>query len=379
MITRRTFLKNLFGSIFFSKHLVKSNFLENFNIYSICGVYPLSGKYSYIGAKIKDVIDFTNFLIKTQHPLIVDFFGKKIDFTIASSFIDDKSKDYLNLFLGEKLSKENCIFIHGSYASELTFKLKYSCFLARVPLVNFISTASRLTSNFNDYFARTCANNRKILEKLVYDFLPKHFNGNFALLHAPNIYGYDILYILQNLLKANSLKNYFVFYQPVSSNTNFYNTIKFLKQKKVKTLILAIYLPAYKDLLEAMRDLDYDPLIITLVYARKSLLKNYKGFLENIKIFYVDHRGEKLKQKFLEINEVFKKKTSLNLNTNLARIFQGYLIALYPLMLGAKDRKSYIKILKNIYIPKEKLFLDWDDVRFINADNIGAKIEFKLW
>ncbi len=374
MISRREFLKGFFYSPifvdFFPKE--KKSFLCN------TGVYPLSGKYYYIGVEIKIIIEFVNYLIRIEHPLIIKFFGKNLK--IISSFFDDKSEEFIDTILGIKLKEHpNILFAHGSYASNLTEKLKYSCYISEIPLINFISTASKLTSTANNYFVRTCASNSKIIFKLIYDFIPKNFKGNFALLHAPNTYGYDVFFNVKKTLMFNFLRKFFVFYQPVTNLTNLKISAEILKKKEVNLLISALYLQDFRELLKHLDDIGYYPTIVSLTYASKNFLEDIKDIFNNFEIYYVDHRGSYLKDNFIKINEIFKSRTGLTLDTNLARVFQGYLIALYPLSLGVESRKSYIKILKSSYINKNKLFLDWDDVVFKNSENIGARIEFKRW
>ena len=379
MISRRKFLRSVFFSPIFANIFLKilsseKRVSSSFNV----GIYPLSGKYSYIGRYIKIVIEFTNYLIKMEEPLIIKFFER--NFKIISAFLDDKSLDFMDTILGIKLKDYfDVLFVHGSYASNLTEKLKYSCYISEIPLVSFISTASNLTNADNTYFVRTCASNSEIIFKLIYDFIPKNFIGNFALLHAPNTYGFDIFLNLKKKLVFNSLGKFFVFYQPVTNLTDLEISVKILKEKKVNLLISALYLHDFKKLLKYLDDINYYPTIISLTYAYKNFLKDIKNIFNKFEIYYVDHRGISLKDDFLKLNESFKLKTGLTLDTNLARIFQGYLIALYPLPFGVKSRKSYIKILKSIHIPKDKLFLDWDDVIFENSENIGARVEFKRW
>jgi len=379
MINRRDFIKGIFLSptfadLFLKDLSIKKRALPFFN----AGVYPLSGKYSYIGRYIKIIIEYTNYLIKIENPLIAKFFEG--NFKVISSFLDDKSVEFMDTILGIKLNEyPEILFVHGSYASNLTEKLKYSCYISKLPLINFISTASNLTNTDNAYFVRTCASNSKIIFKLIYDFIPKNFMGNFALLHAPNTYGFDVFFNLKEKLMFNSLKKFFVFYQPVTDLTNLKISVEILKKKEVNLLISALYLQDFKKLLKYLHDVNYYPVIVSLTYAYENFLKDIKNIFNKFEIYYVDHRGSYLKDDFLKLNETFKLKTGLTLDTNLARVFQGYLIALYPLSCKIKSRKKYIKILKNIYVPKDKLFLDWDDVVFENSENIGAKVEFKRW
>lgn len=379
MISRRDFIKGIFLSPIFADWFLKDISIEKgappfYNV----GIYPLSGKYSYIGRYTKIVIEFTNYLIETGHPLLVEFFGK--NFKVIASFLDDKSQEFMDTILGVKLKEyPDILFVHGSYASNLTEKLKFSCYISKVPLVNFISTASNLTNTANDYFVRTCASNSKIIFKLLYDFIPKNFRGNFALLHVPNTYGFDVFLNLKKKLLFNPLKKFFVFYQPITNLTNLEASVEILKKKEVNLLINALYLQGFKKLLKYLHSINYYPTIVSLTYAYKSFLEDIKDIFNKFEIYYVDHRGSYFKDNFLKINEIFKLKTRLTLDTNLARIFQGYLIALYPLIFNINSTDNYIKILKNIRIAKNELFLDWDDVIFENSENIGAKVELKKW
>lgn len=340
-------------------------------------IIPLTGKLALEGSIIKNGIDIATEIINNKTDIDVplgkteglpNLGGAKIEIVYA----DDQGIPERGMSEAERLiASGEVVALFGSLSSAVTSTAQMVAEKYKFPMLNGLSTSPMLNKKGLKWFFRTTPDDT-IIMRSFYDFLEDYREATgtkyetVAIIHEDSLYGTDCSRLLFDFAHEYGYKVGTNLAFP-SGSVDLTSEVQRIKIANPDILFSICYAQDQILLVKTMKflDVNVDGLFINMSLPAifNALQKDAEGIIV-MEVFNGD--SAEVNPNAKKMMELWKAKYGdVSMDNNSARGAMGILVLADAInRAGATDPESIRKALMETDIPKEKIFLSWNGIKF---------------
>jgi branched-chain amino acid transport system substrate-binding protein len=341
-------------------------------------IYPLSGAAASAGLYAKAAIEVAIDIINNDHSELGDLTlakgtglprlgGAKIEVVFADNQGSPAAgqNQAIRLITGEKV-----VALNGAYQSGITVTASAAAERYGIPFLDGVSTAANLTERGFKWFFRTTPINvdiARIYMEFVKDMKAKGMKiDSIAIVHENTEYGTSTASAVTTVFKDNGLA--ITQDIPYSANTtDVQSQVLALKDKKPDVLIFASYTADAILYAKTMKALDYKPPMMigdAGGFSDPAFISTVGNIAQGVFSRSSFDVGEPGRPSYL-VNDMFKKKTGVDLDEGSARIMQGFMVLVDAINRAGSTEPAKIQAaLRATDLKPSQLFMSYKGVKF---------------
>jgi branched-chain amino acid transport system substrate-binding protein len=348
-------------------------------------IYPMSGVAASIGAYAKAAIEVAADIVNNDHPELGDLpLAKGVGLTglggarLEVVFADNQGTPAAGQNQAVRLiTEEKVVAINGAYQSGITLTASAAAERYGIPFLTSDSVAANLTERGFKWFFRTtpiASDFARIYMEFLKDMKAKGAKIDaIAIVHENTEYGQSVASVVTSTFKANGLN--VTQDIPYSANTSdVQSQVLQLKDKQPDVLLFVSYTADAILYAKTMKSLDYKPPLMigddsgfsdpSFVAAAGPIVQG----VFNRSSWTVGAPGSTT---YL-VNEMYKKKSGVDLDDTTARIMQGFMVLVDAINRAGSTEPAKIQAaLRATDLKPEQLIMGFKGVKF---DDKGQNI-----
>ncbi len=341
-------------------------------------IYPLSGVAASAGAYAKAAIETAVDIVNNDHPELGDLplakgvglpglGGARLDVVFADNQGTPAAGQNQAIRL---ITEEKVVALNGAYQSGITLTASAAAERYGIPFLVGDSVAASLTERGFKWFFRTtpiATDFARIYVEFLKDMKAKGAKAeSIAIVHENTEYGQSVASVLTTTFKANGLNvTQDIAYSANTSDVQ--SQVLQLKERKPDVLLFVSYTADAILYAKTMKSLDYKPPLMigdnsgfsdpALVAAVGSILQG----VFNRSSWSVGAPGSTT---YL-VNEMYKKRSGVDLDDTSARIMQGFLVLADAINHAGSTEPAKIQAaLRATDLKPEQLIMGYKGVKF---------------
>lgn len=341
-------------------------------------IYPLSGGTASPGNFGKMAIEVATDIINNAHPELGDLplakdaglpglGGAKIEVVYADhqGKPDVGANTTLRLITEEKVHALVCCYESGVTLTASAIAEKYG-----IPFVNPESVAANLTERGFKWFFRVTPV-ASDFAKLYMDFLKEQKAAgvkvdNIALVHENTEYGTSVTSVISAAAKANGF-NIALDVPYGKATTDVQSQVLQLKEKNPDVIIMISYTADAILYVKTMKALDYKPPMMiadNAGFSDPSFIKTVGDITQGV--FNRSSFGlGKPDSMIAKVNELYKKKSGVDLDDTTARMMQGFMVMVEAINRAGSTEPAKIQAaLKATDLKPNQIIMGYNGVKF---------------
>ena len=351
----------------------------------IGAIYPFSGAAASIGVYAKAAIEVATDIVNNDHPELGDLpLARGAGLTglggarLEAVFADNQGTPAAGQNQAVRLiTQEKVVALNGAYQSGITLTASAAAERYGIPFVAGESVAANLTERGFKWFFRTtpiASDFARIYMEFLKDMKARGASvDSIAIVHENTEYGQSVASVVGATLKANGLN--VAQDIPYSANTSdVQSQVLQLKDRKPDVLLFVSYTADAILYAKTMKSLEYKPPLMigddsgfsdpAFIAAAGSIVQG----VFNRSSWSVGAPGSTT---YL-INEMYKKKSGVDLDDTSARIMQGFLVLAEAINRAGSTEPAKIQAaLRATDLKPEQLIMGYRGVKF---DDKGQNI-----
>jgi branched-chain amino acid transport system substrate-binding protein len=344
----------------------------------IGAVYPLSGVAASIGTYAKMAIDVALDIINNDHPELGDLplakgagltglGGAKVEVVFADNQGTPAAGQNQTIRL---ITDEKVVAINGAYQSGITLTASAAAERYGIPFLSGDSVAPILTERGFKWFFRTtpiAADFARIYVEFLQDMKAKGTKvDSIAIVHENTEYGQSVASVLTTTFKANGLNiTQDIAYSANTSDVQ--SQVLQLKDKKPDVLLFVSYTADAILYAKTMKSLDYKPPLVmadNAGFSDPSTIAAVGPIVQGVFNRSSWSVGAPGSTTYL-INEMYRKKSGVDLDDTTARIMQGFLVLADAINRAGSTEPAKIQAaLRATDLKPEQLIMGYKGVKF---------------
>src|SRR5262252_2530807 len=305
----------------------------------IGAIYPLSGVAATAGLNGKAAIEVAADIINNAHPELGDLplaknaglaglGGAKVDVVFADNQGTPAAGQNQAVRL---ITEEKVVALNGAYQSGITLTASAAAERYGIPFLSGDSVATNLTERGFKWFFRTtpiATDFAHIYVQFLKDMKAKGMKTDkIAVVHENTEYGTSVASVVTSIFKENGLN--ITQDIPYSANaSDVQSQVLQLKDKKPDVLIFVSYTADAILYAKTMKSLDYKPPIViadNAGFSDPSFVAAVGNIVQGVFNRSSWSVGAPGTTTYL-VNEMYKKKSGVDLDDTTARIMQGFMV-----------------------------------------------------
>src|SRR5499427_2516212 len=305
----------------------------------IGAIYPLSGVAATAGLNGKAAIEVAADIINNAHPELGDLplaknaglaglGGAKVDVVFADNQGTPAAGQNQAVRL---ITEEKVVALNGAYQSGITLTASAAAERYGIPFLSGDSVATNLTERGFKWFFRTtpiATDFAHIYVQFLKDMKAKGMKTDkIAVVHENTEYGTSVASVVTSIFKENGLN--ITQDIPYSANaSDVQSQVLQLKDKKPDVLIFVSYTADAILYARSMKSLDYKPPIViadNAGFSDPSFVAAVGNIVQGVFNRSSWSVGAPGTTTYL-VNEMYKKKSGVDLDDTTARIMQGFMV-----------------------------------------------------
>jgi branched-chain amino acid transport system substrate-binding protein len=335
-----TGLSRLLGAVAFALGLSSAAFAQS--SVKVGAIYPLSGVAASVGVYAKAAIEVAVDIVNNDHPELGDLpLAKGAGLTglgglggarLEVVFADNQGTPAAGQNQAVRLiTEEKVVAINGAYQSGITLTASAAAERYGIPFLTGDSVAANLTERGFRWFFRTtpvATDFARIYMEFLKDMKAKGAKvDSIAIVHENTEYGTSVASVVTSIFKANG--HSITQDIPYSANTtDVQSQVLQLKDKKPDVLMFVSYTADAILYAKTMKSLDYKPPIMiadNAGFSDPSFVAAVGNIVQGVFNRSSWSVGAPGTTTYL-VNEMYKKKSGVDLDDTTARIMQGFMV-----------------------------------------------------
>jgi branched-chain amino acid transport system substrate-binding protein len=341
-------------------------------------IYPMSGVAASIGAYAKAAIEVASDIVNNDHPELGDLpLAKGVGLTglggarLEVVFADNQGTPAAGQNQAVRLiTEEKVVAINGAYQSGITLTASAAAERYGIPFLTGDSVAANLTERGFKWFFRTtpiASDFARIYMEFLKDMKAKGAKIDaIAIVHENTEYGQSVASVVTSTFRANGLN--VTQDIPYSANTSdVQSQVLQLKDKQPDVLLFVSYTADSILYAKTMKSLDYKPPLMIgddSGFSDPSFVAAVGPIVQGVFNRSSWTVGAPGSTTYL-VNEMYKKKSGVDLDDTTARIMQGFMVLVDAINRAGSTEPAKIQAaLRATDLKPERLIMGFRGVRF---------------
>ncbi len=341
-------------------------------------IYPMSGVAASIGAYAKAAIEVAADIVNNDHPELGDLpLAKGVGLTglggakLEVIFADNQGTPAAGQNQAVRLiTEEKVVAINGAYQSGITLTASAAAERYGIPFLTGDSVAANLTERGFKWFFRTtpiASDFARIYLEFLKDMKTKGAKIDaIAIVHENTEYGQSVASVVTSTFKTNGLN--VTQDIPYSANTSdVQSQVLQLKDKQPDVLLFVSYTADAILYAKTMKSLDYKPPLMIgddSGFSDPSFVAAVGPIVQGVFNRSSWTVGAPGSTTYL-VNEMYKKKSGVDLDDTTARIMQGFMVLVDAINRAGSTEPAKIQAaLRATDLKPEQLIMGFKGVKF---------------
>jgi branched-chain amino acid transport system substrate-binding protein len=348
-------------------------------------IYPLSGVAASVGAYAKMAIEVATDIVNNDHPELGDLplargvgltglGGARLEVVFADNQGTPAAGQNQTIRL---ITEDKVVAINGAYQSGITLTASAAAERYGIPFLTGDSVAANLTERGFKWFFRTtpiASDFASIYMEFLKDMKARGAKvDSIAIVHENTEYGQSVASVVTATFKANGLN--VTQDIPYSANTSdVQSQVLQLKDRKPDVLLFVSYTADAILYARTMKSLDYRPALMiadNAGFSDPALIAAVGPIIQGVFNRSSWSVGAPGSTTYL-VNEMYKKKSGVDLDDTTARIMQGFMVMVDAINRAGSTEPAKIQAaLRATDLKPEQLIMGFKGVKF---DSKGQNI-----
>jgi branched-chain amino acid transport system substrate-binding protein len=342
-------------------------------------IFPMTGPVALGGQNAKMAIDTAVDIINNKYDMdlplartegLSRFGGAKV----RVIYMDHQGSPEKGLSAAEKLIKQDrVVAIIGAFHSSVAAVISQQCERYRIPFIALESSSPSLSKRGLKWFFRTSPDD-ELLSRVMFDFMNDFRKkkglklSRIGLLHEDTLHGSDSARFQTHFAEKFGYE-VVVDIKYRAKATSMVSEVEKLKSVNPDVLLPSSYINDAILIVKTMKELNYMPPMLIgqdVGWSDPELAREMGKDVEGMSsrnVFALD-LAEK-RPMVRAVNEMYKKKSKLNLTDNTSRELMGMIVVADAInRAGSRDPEAIQKALRETDIKPQQMILPWRGIRF---------------